>query len=133
MSAIGTKRTSACALHMSAADIRLVFASDPFGGASLTRQNPCLELGMRRREFIKLVARLSRHLAVGSHAQQGDGVRRVAIFMDLSERDAEGQARVSAFRKGLQDLGWTEGRNVKFTFAGPEATPALCGVMRPSL
>ena len=36
------------------------------------------------------------------------------IFMDLSEQDAEGQARVTAFRKGLQELGWHEGRNVKF-------------------
>jgi len=34
--------------------------------------------------------------------------------MDLSEQDVEGQTRVAAFRKGLQDLGRTEGRNVKF-------------------
>ncbi|MGB6815586.1 MAG: ABC transporter substrate-binding protein, partial [Pseudolabrys sp.] len=58
-------------------------------------------------------------------AQQGDGVRRVAIFMDLSERDAEGQARVAAFRKGLQDLGWTEGRNVKFDVRWAGGDPGL--------
>ncbi|MGB7672681.1 MAG: ABC transporter substrate-binding protein, partial [Pseudolabrys sp.] len=45
--------------------------------------------------------------------------------MDLSERDAEGQARVSAFRKGLQDLGWTEGRNVKFDVRWAGGDPGL--------
>jgi putative ABC transport system substrate-binding protein len=45
--------------------------------------------------------------------------------MDLSERDAEGQARVSAFRKGLQDLGWTEGRNVKFDIRWTGGDPGL--------
>jgi putative ABC transport system substrate-binding protein len=45
--------------------------------------------------------------------------------MDLSERDAEGQARVAAFRKGLQDLGWTEGRNVKFDIRWTGGDPGL--------
>ena len=53
--------------------------------------------------------------------------------MDLAERDAEGQTRVAAFRKGLQDLGWTEGRNVKFDTRWTAGDPALCGVMQPSL
>jgi putative ABC transport system substrate-binding protein len=30
--------------------------------------------------------------------------------------DAEGQGRVAAFRQGLQDLGWTDGRNVRFDY-----------------
>ena len=81
---------------------------------------------MRRREFIKLVAgSVAGTWPFVAHAQQGDGVRRVAILMDLSERDAEGQARVSAFRKGLQDLGWTEGRNVKFDIRWTGGDPGL--------
>ena len=44
--------------------------------------------------------------------------------MDLSEQDAEGQTRVAAFRKGLQDLGWTEGRNVKFDTRWTAGDPA---------
>jgi putative ABC transport system substrate-binding protein len=81
---------------------------------------------MRRREFIKVLAgSVAGTWPLIARAQQGDGVRRVAIFMDLSERDAEGQARVAAFRKGLQDLGWTEGRNVKFDVRWAGGDPGL--------
>ncbi|MGB6313191.1 MAG: ABC transporter substrate-binding protein [Pseudolabrys sp.] len=81
---------------------------------------------MRRREFIKVLAgSVAGTWPLIARAQQGDGVRRVAIFMDLSERDAEGQARVAAFRKGLQDLGWTEGGNVKFDIRWTGGDPGL--------
>jgi len=81
---------------------------------------------VRRREFIKVVAgSVAGTWPLVARAQQSDGVRRVAIFMDLSERDAEGQARVAAFRKGLQDLGWTEGRNVKFDIRWTGGDPGL--------
>jgi ABC-type uncharacterized transport system substrate-binding protein len=69
---------------------------------------------MRRREFITLVGGATAVWPFATGAQQGVTLRRVGIFMDLSEQDAEGQARVAAFRKGLQELGWQEGRNVKF-------------------
>src|SRR5689334_4464542 len=81
---------------------------------------------MRRREFLKGVAvPVAGTWAFVARAQQSDGVRRIAIFMDLSERDAEGQARVMAFRKGLQDLGWMEGRNVKFDIRWTGGDPGL--------
>jgi len=44
--------------------------------------------------------------------------------MDLSEQDPEGQARVAAFRKGLHDLGWIEGRNVRFDTRWTGGDPA---------
>src|SRR5262249_36196903 len=34
-------------------------------------------------------------------------------LMGLSESDPEAQSRIAAFRKTLQDLGWTEARNVR--------------------
>jgi ABC-type uncharacterized transport system substrate-binding protein len=64
---------------------------------------------VKRREFISLLgAAASRPLA--ARAQQ---TRRIAIFMDLAEGDPEGQARVTALKRGLQDLGWIEGRNLR--------------------
>ena len=62
-------------------------------------------------------------MAAGRHAQLAP-LRRVGIFMDLSEQDPEGQARVAAFRKGLHDLGWIEGRNVRFDTRWTGGDPA---------
>jgi len=40
-------------------------------------------------------------------------MRRIAVLMLNAEDDQEGQARVAAFRQGLQALGWTEGKNLR--------------------
>ena len=44
--------------------------------------------------------------------------------MDLSEQDQEGQTRVAAFRKGMQDLGWIEGRNLRSDIRWTAGDPA---------
>jgi putative tryptophan/tyrosine transport system substrate-binding protein len=77
---------------------------------------------MRRREFI-IVLGGAAAWPLGARAQ--DRVRRVGIFMDLAEQDAEGQARVAAFRNGMKDLGWEEGRNVRFEYRWTAGNPAL--------
>jgi putative ABC transport system substrate-binding protein len=79
---------------------------------------------LERREFITLLGGAAAAWTLAAHAQQGERMRRVGIFMDLSEQDVEGQTRVAAFRKGLQDLGWTEGRNVKFDTRWTAGDPA---------
>jgi putative tryptophan/tyrosine transport system substrate-binding protein len=38
---------------------------------------------------------------------------RVGLLMGYPEGDAEGQNSVAAFQRGLQELGWTEGRNFR--------------------
>jgi putative tryptophan/tyrosine transport system substrate-binding protein len=68
---------------------------------------------MRRREFIALVGSAAAWPLVTS-AQQGEPMRRVAMLLPYREGDAEGQAVVAAFQQGLQDLGWTAGRNIRF-------------------
>jgi hypothetical protein len=40
-------------------------------------------------------------------------MRRIGVFIDLAEGDPEGQARVAALKRGLHDLGWIEGRNLR--------------------
>ena len=52
-------------------------------------------------------------MAVMARAQQSERVRRIGMLTNLRENDAEGQARIAAFRQGLQQLGWTDGRNVQ--------------------
>jgi putative ABC transport system substrate-binding protein len=67
---------------------------------------------MRRREFLGLVggAVATPRAAL---AQQANLTRVVGILMGPSE-DSISQARLTAFRNTLQELGWTEGRNVRF-------------------
>jgi putative tryptophan/tyrosine transport system substrate-binding protein len=49
-------------------------------------------------------------------AQQREQMRRIGVLMNLSSDDAEGQARNAAFLQGLQELGWTVGRNVRIEY-----------------
>jgi putative tryptophan/tyrosine transport system substrate-binding protein len=48
-----------------------------------------------------------------ARAQQADRMRRIGILMALASDDPQGQARLVAFVQGLQELAWTDGRNVR--------------------
>lgn len=67
---------------------------------------------MRRREFI---AGLGGAAAwpLAARAQQPDRIRRVAVLMGAVESDRARQGQFAAFRRGLEQLGWTEGRNLQ--------------------
>jgi putative ABC transport system substrate-binding protein len=67
---------------------------------------------MRRREFITLVGSVATIWSFAARAQQTERLRRISVLMSFAESDPEAQARVAAFRKGLQELGWAEGRNI---------------------
>jgi putative ABC transport system substrate-binding protein len=69
---------------------------------------------MRRRDFIKGIAGSAAAWSVAARAQQGGPTRRVAVLIPYSEGDSEGKAVVTAFQRGLENLGWTEGRNIQF-------------------
>ena len=68
---------------------------------------------MRRRDFIKVVAGSAAAWPLAARAQQPEQMRRIGILMNRSESDPEGQARLAAFRQGLEQLGWNEGRNMR--------------------
>src|SRR5262249_11170286 len=77
---------------------------------------------MRRREFITLLGGAAAWPAV-ARAQQGQGVRRIGALLNLPADDPELPGRVTAFAQALQELGWTDGRNLRidYRFAGGEA------------
>ena len=54
---------------------------------------------------------VSRPLA--AYAQQGERVRRIGVLMPLAADDPQSQRRFTAFVQGLQQLGWTDGRNAQ--------------------
>jgi len=64
---------------------------------------------MRRREFITLVGSAAAAWPLAARAQQ----LRIGALMSSAADDPEGQARLAAFVEGLQQLGWTDGRNVR--------------------
>jgi len=50
---------------------------------------------------------------LAARAQQAERMRRIGVLMPATADDLDGQARIAAFRQGLQQLGWTDGRNVR--------------------
>jgi len=70
---------------------------------------------MRRRDFITLLG-TAVAWPVAARAQQREQMRRIGVLMNLGSDDAEGQARNAAFLQGLQELGWTVGRNVRIDY-----------------
>src|SRR2546428_13971738 len=68
---------------------------------------------MRRREFITLLGGASVAWPLAARAQQPERVRRIGVLTALPSDDPEPQARLMAFAQGLQELGWTIGRNVR--------------------
>jgi putative tryptophan/tyrosine transport system substrate-binding protein len=76
---------------------------------------------MRRRDFFKLVAGVAVAWPLSAHAQQSE--RRVGVLMSTAADEPEGRARFAAFRDALQQLGWTDGRNVRIDIRGPASEP----------
>jgi ABC-type uncharacterized transport system substrate-binding protein len=67
--------------------------------------------GMKRRDFIKVIAGSVAAWPLGARAQRGERVPRIGLLMATAD-DREGQARVTALKQGFQELGWIEGRNI---------------------
>ena len=78
---------------------------------------------MQRREFIRLVSGAAAAWPFTVRAQQGDRIRRIGVLTGGRAEDADVKARNAAFEQALQQLGWTQGRNVRidYRFAGGDA------------
>jgi putative tryptophan/tyrosine transport system substrate-binding protein len=68
---------------------------------------------MRRRAFITLFGGAAAAWPLAARAQQADRVRRIGVLMTQAADDPEGQSRLLALEQGLQESGWTIGRNVR--------------------
>jgi putative ABC transport system substrate-binding protein len=77
---------------------------------------------MERRRFITLLgATLASPLA--AQAQQADRFAHIGVLMGIGDSDPEAKPRVEAFRKGMEELGWTEGRNIRLDYRWTAGDP----------
>ena len=70
---------------------------------------------IRRREFVTLLGGAAAW-PVAARAQQPDRMRRIGVLMSVPENDPEAQAWLGTFSEGLQQLGWTAGRNIRLDY-----------------
>jgi putative ABC transport system substrate-binding protein len=70
---------------------------------------------MNRRKFITLLGGVAAWPIV-ARAQQPERMRKVGVLMAYHEDDSDAQTRASILRKGLEELGWTEGRNIHIDY-----------------
>jgi putative tryptophan/tyrosine transport system substrate-binding protein len=68
---------------------------------------------MKRREFITLLGSAVAAWPLAARAQQAAAMRRVAVLLPATADDPDFQARVGAFLQGLQEAGWSIGRNLR--------------------
>ncbi len=71
---------------------------------------------MKRRKFITFIGSAAAAWPLASLAQGLRPMRRVSVVLGLTEKDPEANARVKAFRLGMRDLGWIEGRDVEVEY-----------------
>jgi putative tryptophan/tyrosine transport system substrate-binding protein len=74
---------------------------------------------MIRRHFITLLGGAAAAWPLAAWAQQGERMRRVGVLMSVVKDDPGGLTEIAAFRQGLAELGWVEGRNIDIEFRWP--------------
>jgi DNA-binding LacI/PurR family transcriptional regulator len=86
---------------------------------------------VKRREFITLLGGAAAAWPLAAQAQRGERMRRIGVLTNLAADDPESQSRNAGFLQGLQELGWTVGRNAsidyRFTLGEPERTRKYAG------
>ena len=77
---------------------------------------------MKRREFLTLLGGAAAW-PLAARAQQAERIRRIGVLMNVEADEPVGQPRIAAFVEGLQQLGWTDGRNVRIDTRWPGGDP----------
>jgi putative ABC transport system substrate-binding protein len=79
---------------------------------------------MRRRAFITLLGGAAAAWPLAARAQSS-AVRRIGVLMGRSANDPEGQKQAAALQRGLQELGWSPGRNLEIDYRWPAGNAGL--------
>jgi putative ABC transport system substrate-binding protein len=92
--------------------IELCYRSFRYAGNGTT--GGAMTIAFGRREFI-IVLGAAIVWPLAGRPQQRDRMRRISALMGIAN-DAEMQARIMAFERGLEDLGWTVGRDLRIEY-----------------
>jgi putative ABC transport system substrate-binding protein len=68
---------------------------------------------IRRREFIVALGRTAVAWPLAARAEQPEPMRRISLIIEFDEKDPEAKAYPSGLTRGLAQLGWIDGRNVR--------------------
>jgi ABC-type uncharacterized transport system substrate-binding protein len=71
---------------------------------------------MKRREFITFVCGAAVAWPLAAYAQETDRIRHIGVLMAGPADELEGQLRLKGFLRGLQELGWTDGHNLRIDY-----------------
>ncbi len=75
-----------------------------------------MAINIARRKFIAALGGTAFAWPLAARGQQADRMRRVGVLESRAADDPEGKARLAVFRQGLQELGWTDGRNMRIDY-----------------
>src|SRR3974390_837038 len=72
-----------------------------------------MAIHIRRREFILTLASAAAACPLVARPRQPERMRRIGVHMSRALDDPQGQARLAAFQQALQQLGWSDGGNMR--------------------
>ena len=84
---------------------------------------------LKRREFITLLGGVATW-PLGVRAQEGGQMCRVGVLSNVEESDPEAQSMIAALHQTLRELGWVDGRNIRFDHRWAAGNPARILISR---
>ena len=69
--------------------------------------------GMKRRQFLSILAGAAAMLSLAVRAQQDGRVQRIGVLLPANASDLKFQIQVEAFEQELKKFGWMIGQNVQ--------------------
>ena len=72
-----------------------------------------MTVNIGRRELLAALGGAAAAWPLAARAQQAERMRRIGLLTDFAANDPEARSWVKALVQGLQELGWTEGRNIR--------------------
>jgi putative ABC transport system substrate-binding protein len=78
---------------------------------------------MRRRTFIEGIAVLAAAWPLPARAQQVERMRRIGVLSGPAADDQDLKVRLAVFQQRLQQLGWSDGHNVRIDYRFAAANP----------